>query len=71
MEPGWPPAAATIAGLFVVLGAGVVRGFSGFGFSALTVAGCSIFASPAEIVPIAIQLEVLASISLIRSYIKR
>ncbi len=61
------PSAATVAGLLVVLGAGVVRGFAGFGFSALTVAGFSVFTSPAEIVPIAIVLEVLASISLIRS----
>ncbi len=61
--PGW----TTLAGLAVVLGAGIVRGFSGFGFSALTVAGFSVFTSPAQIVPIAIVLEVLASISLIRS----
>lgn len=61
------PAATIAAGLLIVLGAGVVRGFSGFGFSALTVLGCSLFTSPAQVVPIAIVLEVLASISLIRS----
>lgn len=61
------PSATTVAGLLVVLGAGVVRGFAGFGFSALTVAGFSVFRSPAEVVPIAIVLEVLASFTLIRS----
>ena len=61
------PSATTFAGLIVILGAGIVRGFSGFGFSALTVAGFSVFTSPAEIVPIAIVLEVLASLTLIRS----
>ena len=35
------------------LGAGAVRGFSGFGFSALTVAGISLFMAPAAVVPAA------------------
>ncbi|MEO8248518.1 MAG: sulfite exporter TauE/SafE family protein [Burkholderiales bacterium] len=61
------PAAETMAGLLVILGAGVVRGFAGFGFSAITVAGFSVFTSPAEIVPVALVLEVLASISLIKA----
>lgn len=51
----------------VVLGAGIVRGFAGFGFSALTVAGMSLYFSPAEVVPVAFVLEVLASIALLRS----
>jgi len=45
----------------VVTAAGVVRGFAGFGFSAITVAGLSLVASPIEIVPVAFVLEVLAS----------
>ena len=67
MTPALPDVATLAAGVLVILGAGVVRGFSGFGFSALTVAGFSVFRSPAEVVPIAIVLEVLASISLTRS----
>ncbi|MEP7085116.1 MAG: sulfite exporter TauE/SafE family protein [Betaproteobacteria bacterium] len=51
----------------VVLLAGIVRGFAGFGFSALTVAGMSLFFPPAQVVPVAFVLEVLASVSLLRS----
>ncbi|HOL36195.1 MAG TPA: sulfite exporter TauE/SafE family protein [Rubrivivax sp.] len=46
----------------VVAAAGVVRGFAGFGFSAVTVAGLSLVVSPVEIVPVAFVLEVLASV---------
>lgn len=53
--------------MVVVLFAGIVRGFAGFGFSALTVAGMSLFFSPAQVVPTAFVLEVLASLSLLRS----
>lgn len=67
MELSWNlSAAATASGLLVVFGAGIVRGFAGFGFSALTVAGFSLFGSPAQIVPVALVLEVLASLSLLR-----
>lgn len=59
--------ALLLAGLLVALGAGVVRGFAGFGFSALTVAGMSLFVPPSTVVPVALALEVLASISLWRS----
>ena len=54
-------------GMAVVLLAGIVRGFAGFGFSALTVAGMSLLFSPAQVVPVAFVLEVLASITLIPS----
>ena len=65
----WMPAsAAQLAyAMAVVLLAGVVRGFAGFGFSALTVAGMSLFFSPAQVVPVAFVLEVLASLALLRS----
>ena len=42
--------------------AGWVRGFSGFGFSALMVAGISLVVAPSEIVPTILMLEVLASL---------
>ena len=56
-----------LLGILVALGAGVVRGFVGFGFSALTVAGLSLFVAPSRIVPAVLALEVLASFSLIRT----
>jgi uncharacterized membrane protein YfcA len=61
------PLPVLVAGLLVSLGAGVVRGFAGFGYSALTVAGLSVFVAPAAVVPAVLALEVLASISMLRS----
>lgn len=60
---GWPLPVLAAASV-VSLGAGLVRGFSGFGYSALTVAGLSIFVAPSTIVPAVLSLEVLASISM-------
>ena len=45
----------------VVLFAGFVRGFGGFGFSMIVVVSLSIVFSPAEIVPVILLLEVVAS----------
>ena len=56
-----------IASLLIVAAAGVVRGFAGFGFSALSVAGLSLMVSPARVVPAIFMLEILASLSLLRS----
>jgi uncharacterized membrane protein YfcA len=53
--------------LCVVFAAGIVRGFAGFGFSALCVAGLSLFMPPAKAVPPIFVLEVLASLTLLRS----
>ena len=58
---GLTPGGLAIDGTVVLLGA-LVRGYSGFGFSAVLMAGLSLNLQPAEIVPIAIALEVLASI---------
>lgn len=52
--------------LAIVFGAGIVRGFAGFGFSALCVAGLSLFMPPQEVVPAIFVLEVLASLTLLR-----
>lgn len=60
----------TWVGLVASLLAGVVRGFSGFGFSALTVAGVSLFMAPASVVPAVLVLEILASISVWRSAVR-
>ena len=51
----------------VLLAAGFARGYSGFGFSAIVVAGVGIVASPALAVPLAILLEVFASLFQARS----
>jgi uncharacterized protein len=61
----WLPAAWLVA-----LGAGVVRGFAGFGFSALTVAGLALFVPPASVVPAVLALEVLASVTLMKAALR-
>jgi uncharacterized membrane protein YfcA len=62
----WTPALLA-AGLLVSLGAGFVRGYAGFGYSALTVAGMSLFVAPAPVVPAVLALELLASLSVWRA----
>ena len=63
-----PPLAPALLAysLCVVFAAGIVRGFAGFGFSAITVAGMSLVVSPALVVPAIFMLEVLASLSQLR-----
>ena len=48
-----------------ILIAAFIRGYSGFGFSALTVTSLSIILPPAEVVPTAFLLEIVASIFMI------
>ena len=47
--------------------AAIVRGFSGFGFSLLSITAISIFMPAQEIVPSIFMLEVAASINMIPS----
>ena len=63
--PGSLPVLVTA--LLVSLGAGFVRGFAGFGYSALAVSGLSLLVSPATVVPAVLSLEVIASAGLLRS----
>jgi uncharacterized membrane protein YfcA len=63
--PPLPPL-LLITSLAIVFGAGIVRGFAGFGFSALSVAGLALLVAPARVVPAVFVLEVVASISLLR-----
>lgn len=66
---GWLPSTSPsllVLAVAVVFGAGIVRGFAGFGFSALCVAGLSLVMPPAQVVPPIFVLEVLASLSLLR-----
>ena len=51
----------------VVLFAGFVRGLTGFGFSALCVSCLSVFLPPAQVVPALFVLEILASLSLLKT----
>ncbi len=57
------PAQAVAVGC-VLAAAGIVRGFSGFGFSMVAVTSLSIFRSPAEIIPMVLLLEIAASLHL-------
>lgn len=62
------PASAWVLGMALAIsfGAGVVRGFSGFGYSALVVAGLSPFVLPGPLVVAVLMLEVLASAGTVR-----
>ena len=45
--------------------AAYIRGYSGFGFSALTVTSLALILPPSEIVPTAYMLEIVASIHML------
>jgi uncharacterized protein len=49
----------------IIFCAAIVRGFSGFGFSLLTITALSLIYAPAEIVPSIFMLEVAASLNLL------
>ena len=51
--------------VLVVFVAAVVRGYSGFGASAIMVTGLGLVLPPAEVVPIALLLEIAASLGLL------
>lgn len=53
----------TLAAVFI---AGLVRGFSGFGMTALIVASLSLFLEPKELIAVAYFLEMAASLLLVR-----
>jgi len=59
----WPTLGFAVA---VILLAAVVRGFNGFGFSAIVVTGLTLVLPPAEVVPIALLLEIAASLGMLR-----
>ncbi len=54
-----------LAAIVIVFCAAVVRGFSGFGFSLLTITGLSLFYPPHEIIPPVFMMELAASINLL------
>jgi len=51
--------------LVVVFLAAIIRGYTGFGFSALVVLGLSLWLAPAEVVPMVLLLEIVASIHML------
>lgn len=58
--------AALASGFVAVFLAGLVRGYSGFGLSAVVVTGLALFVPPVEVVPLAMFLEVFVSFCLFR-----
>ena len=62
----WPWPVLPFA-VLVALGAGAVRGFAGFGFSALAVAGLAPFVPVGPVVAAALALEAVASAAVARS----
>ena len=48
-----------------ILAAGIIRGYSGFGFSMVAVMSLSLVFPPVEIVPLILVLEIVASVSLL------
>ena len=56
-----------IAGALMIFLAGIVRGFAGFGFSALCVASLTFFISPALAVPLIFLMEIAASVWMLPS----
>jgi uncharacterized membrane protein YfcA len=48
-----------------VFGGGIVRGYSGFGFSLLAITSLSLFLPPAQVVPSIFMMEVAASLRLL------
>ncbi len=59
------PAGTLAAVSLTLLLAAIVRGYSGFGFSMLAVSGLTLALPPAEAIPIALTLEVLASVKML------
>lgn len=57
---------AVIYACCAVFLAALVRGYSGFGLSALIVTSLALIIPPTEVVPIAMALEVLASVTMLR-----
>lgn len=63
---GWQaPIWAAVVGACIV--AGVVRGFTGFGFPLIVVTSTSLVIAPVEIVPIALLLDILAGVRMLPS----
>jgi len=60
VEPG-----SLIVAIFAVFVAGIIRGYSGFGFAMVAVTSMSLVLPPVQVVPTVFVLEVLASLRLV------
>ena len=54
-----------------VIIAGIVRGFTGFGFAAIAVVGMNIFLAPQQSIPVVLALDVICSAPLMRQALKQ
>ena len=54
-----------IVSIVAVFGAGIIRGYSGFGFAMVAVTSMSLVLPPVQVVPTVLVLEVLASLRLV------
>lgn len=61
---GWGELVFAVVAVFL---AAIVRGYSGFGFSALVVVSLSLVMAPVRVVPVLLILEIVASIRLLPS----
>ena len=57
--------ASLIVTIIAVFIAGVIRGYSGFGFAMVAVTSISLVIPPARVVPLVLILEIMSSISLV------
>ena len=62
--PDLPVIAVALAVIFL---AAIVRGYSGFGFSLLTITALSLLMAPAQVIPAIFLLEIAASLHLLPS----
>lgn len=61
---GWTPEIWALAASASLV-AGVVRGFTGFGFALILVTAATVLAPPADIVPVSMLLDIFASIRML------
>lgn len=54
----------------IVFTAAVLRGFAGFGFGALLLAGGALFIEPVQLVPVSLALEVVATLHMLPSIMR-
>ena len=64
LPAGWTPGIALLS-LVAIFAAGVLRGLTGFGFSALAVSSMTLWLPPAQVVPLVRLLEVVASVRML------
>lgn len=61
---GWSPEVWALAAAASLV-AGVVRGYTGFGFALILITSVSVLAAPADIVPISVVLDIFASVRML------